>query len=83
MPSAGETDQASAPRLTWVSAEDIPDELDLVLAIGLAKTPRDRFQTGENLADALVGVAQGDLSKDVRKRGDTLLARLPWGASVK
>jgi len=64
-------------------AGDMSVDLDLVLAIGLAKTPRDRFQTAEALADALAGVARGELPEPVRKRGDHLLARLPWGASVK
>lgn len=52
--------------------------VDAFFAVALAKKPGDRFQTAEELADALEAALAGRLSKRVRERAATLLEALPW-----
>ena len=60
----------------------LPSDVDRVLAIGLAKDPRERFGFSLELARWFsAAVAQG-LDHDQRRRADDLIARYPWGASV-
>ncbi|MFO0756449.1 MAG: serine/threonine-protein kinase [Byssovorax sp.] len=59
----------------------LPSDVELVLAIGLAKQPSDRFQQIEELSSALRLAAQGELDDGTRRRGWTLLKRSPWGSS--
>jgi hypothetical protein len=56
----------------------IPEDLDLVLAIGLAKDPNDRFQTAEEFARAFRAAVRSELDATVRQRGRALLAKQPW-----
>jgi eukaryotic-like serine/threonine-protein kinase len=57
----------------------LPADVDRVLAIGLAKDPRDRFAFALELARWFsAAVAQG-LDLDQRRRADDLIARYPWG----
>ena len=58
---------------------DLPEDVDCVLAIGLAKEPDDRFSSGQELADALEAATRGALSPTLRDRAATLLANFPWG----
>jgi eukaryotic-like serine/threonine-protein kinase len=58
----------------------LPLEVDLVLAIALAKDPADRFDSASELAQALDAAARGRLDAALRARGERLVARLPWGA---
>jgi serine/threonine-protein kinase len=61
---------------------DVPVDVDRVLAIGLAKDPRERFAFALELARWFsAAVAQG-LDPDQRRRADDLIARYPWGASL-
>jgi serine/threonine-protein kinase len=64
------------PRPTRVAP--VPAELDLVLAIALAKSPDDRFDSASELANALEGAARGRLDANVRARAQRILAKLPW-----
>jgi serine/threonine-protein kinase len=60
----------------------LPSDIDRVLAIGLAKDPRERFGFALEFARWFsAAVAQG-LDPDQRRRADELIARYPWGTSV-
>lgn len=48
---------------------DIPIEVELVLAIALAKAPRERFDTVEEFAQAFADAAYGRLDEATRSRG--------------
>ncbi len=56
----------------------LPD-LDLFLAIALAKRPDKRFTSATELAAALAAAASRGLSAELRARGEILLLSLPWG----
>jgi serine/threonine-protein kinase len=56
----------------------LADDVDRVLAIGLAKRADDRFATAEELADALTAAVAGMLSEAVRARGEALVRRGAW-----
>jgi len=61
---------------------ELPSDVDRVLALGLAKDPRERFGFALELARWFsAAVAQG-LDHDQRRRADDLIARYPWGASL-
>ena len=57
---------------------DLPREIDHVLAIALAKNPKDRFDSGEAFADALEAAAAGKLDPKLRRRATKLLDAMPW-----
>ncbi len=59
---------------------NMPPDVDLVLALALAKAPEERFESGEELAQALDAAARGRLSPELRARASALLAKQPWGA---
>jgi serine/threonine-protein kinase len=61
----------------------IPIDVELVLAIGLAKRPEDRFEKAEELARHLREAFAGELDDKTRKRGWALLKAHPWGSSLK
>jgi eukaryotic-like serine/threonine-protein kinase len=52
----------------------LPRDVDRALAIGMAKDPADRFATALELAEALTAAASNKLARDIRDRGDALLA---------
>ena len=59
---------------------DVPPELDLVLAIGMAKNPAQRFATAAELAEALEGVFSGTLPEGVFERGRSLEHGGAWAS---
>jgi serine/threonine-protein kinase len=59
----------------------LPPDVDLVLAIAMAKDAADRFDSAAELAQSLDEGARGRLAAPLRARAERLLARLPWGAS--
>jgi serine/threonine protein kinase len=59
----------------------IPPDVELVLAIALAKRPQDRFATPAELLDALQSASQSRLPSALRRRAHALLAIIPWGTS--
>jgi serine/threonine-protein kinase len=62
---------------------ELPPSVDSVLAIGLAKSARDRFESAGELAVAL-SAALADGSDDwLERRAQALLATLPWGAAPR
>jgi len=54
-------------------------DIELVLAIGMAKRRDDRFDTVEAFAGALRAATQGHLDPEIQKRGWALIKRFPWG----
>lgn len=56
----------------------MPDDVDLVFAIALAKDPGERFASGAALADAFAAAAAGTLSPDLREQAARLLRVHPW-----
>lgn len=56
----------------------LPSDVDLVLAVALAKNPADRFESGGVLADALEVALAGRLLHDLSARALGLLTALPW-----
>ncbi|HSN28011.1 MAG TPA: serine/threonine-protein kinase [Kofleriaceae bacterium] len=57
----------------------VPGDIDRVLALGLAKDPRDRFQTATELANWLAAAVSDSLTSEQRRRADDLASRQPWG----
>jgi serine/threonine-protein kinase len=68
----------AAPRRPSDLASRLPHEVDLVLAIGLAKHPGDRFASAAELAGALEDALAGRLSPLVRARGFALVSGGAW-----
>jgi serine/threonine-protein kinase len=60
----------------------IPRDVDLVLAIALAKRRDDRFANAPEFADAFRRAARGKLPQTLRERGRALVDEYPWGKSV-
>lgn len=58
----------------------LPVDVELVLAVGLAKRPKDRFACVEDMAHALRQAAAGHLDDTVRSHGWALLRAFPWGS---
>jgi serine/threonine-protein kinase len=71
----------TAPRRPSDLVTSLPHEVDLVLAIGLAKTPADRFASAGELVDALAAALAGKLPLSVRHRGFTLVRAGAWAES--
>ena len=53
-------------------------EVDLILAIAMAKDVRDRFDVVAELADGLEKAARGRISSALRTRAERLIAQHPW-----
>lgn len=54
-------------------------DVDLALALGLAKAPAERIETAAAFYDALESASRGALSPALRQRGSQLVAAMPWG----
>ncbi len=59
----------------------LPVEMELVLAVGMAKDRKDRFVHAEEFAAALRLAENGNLDDSTRSRGWALLKEFPWGAT--
>ncbi|HJZ86161.1 MAG TPA: serine/threonine-protein kinase [Polyangia bacterium] len=57
----------------------IPDDVELVLAIGMAKQADDRFARAVDFAEALALAVEEQLPQGLRERGQDVLAGHPWG----
>jgi hypothetical protein len=58
---------------------DLPEEVDLVLAVAMAKAPSDRFDSAEELRVALEAASQGSVHPGIAARAQKLLEEKPWG----
>jgi hypothetical protein len=58
----------------------LPEDVDRVLMLALAKDRDDRFDSAAIFAAALADAARGQLDAALRSRADRLLARLGWGS---
>jgi len=61
----------------------LPPDVDLVLAIAMAKDPSDRFNSALEVAEALRSAWKGTLDPQHRVHSQTILAALPWGTSAR
>jgi eukaryotic-like serine/threonine-protein kinase len=61
----------------------LPPDVDLVLAIAMAKDPADRFNSALDVAAALRSAWKGTLDPQHRVHAQTVLAALPWGTSAR
>lgn len=59
---------------------ELPADIDLVLAIGMAQRPSDRFATAAEFAAALRDAVHRNLGPALRARGTTLERDSPWHA---
>ena len=59
----------------------LPEAVDDVLAIALAKDPEDRFKNATELAVALDTATRGRIDPVLSAHARGILAALPWGAS--
>jgi serine/threonine-protein kinase len=57
--------------------------LDSVLAVGLAKTARDRFESAGELAAAMGAAMAGRRDDWIDRRAQALLAHMPWGVAPR
>jgi serine/threonine-protein kinase len=62
--------------------DGVGGDVDAVLAIALAKRVEDRFSSAGELASALASALGGSLDRDLRRRGDAVIARHAWGRSL-
>jgi len=62
--------------------DDLSVDIDRVLALALAKSPLERFESAESMALAVSSAAKGSLSEALRQRADRLIKRDPWGSRV-
>jgi serine/threonine protein kinase len=64
-----------------IRARPMHRQIDLVLAIAMAKEPADRFDSGRQFADALEAARAGKLARPLISRAQRMLAELPWARS--
>jgi serine/threonine-protein kinase len=62
---------------------DLPTDVDLVLAIGLAKRPTQRFSSALELSDALFHAFAETLPQAIRDRGAALEREGAWASKVR
>jgi alpha-D-ribose 1-methylphosphonate 5-triphosphate diphosphatase PhnM len=61
---------------------EVHEDVELVLAIGLAKDAAHRWDSGAELADALAESINGKLRAEWRTHGRAVLAAHPWGTVI-
>jgi len=59
------------------------EDVERVLALGMAKDPNERFAGADELARALARAFSGELDPALRERADALIRRDPWGEPIK
>ncbi len=72
----------TAPRAPS-SLATLPADVDLALAIGLAKNPDDRFSSANDLVDAIAAALEGKLAHELRVRGQALVDGGAWVRRMK
>ncbi len=58
-------------------------QVEAVLAIGLAKSPDDRFATAGEFAAALAEAVANVLPEPLMERSEAILRRAPWGSWIR
>ena len=71
------------PRRPTELAPNLHADLDLVLAIGLAKRPTERFRAAADFAVALADALEGKLSPNLRSQGQALVRNDAWHANPR
>ena len=61
----------------------VPIDVELVLAIGLAKRRSERFSSADELAAAFRRAQRGELDDVTRARGWAILKQYPWGERLR
>lgn len=61
----------------------LPSEVDLVLAVGMAKRPVDRFARAKDFSRAFDAALAGKIEETLAARAEALLNQLPWGGRVR
>lgn len=56
----------------------LPSEVDLVLAVGMAKRPVDRFARAADFSRAFDAALAGKIDETLAARAEALLTQLPW-----
>ncbi len=59
--------------------EDLPPDVDLALAVALAKSPEDRYESAASFAEAFEAASRGMLPDHLRTRASVILDVTPWG----
>ena len=57
---------------------DVPESVDAVLRVALAKAPGDRFETAAALADAFEAAVDGEVAPSLEERAARLNDALAW-----
>ena len=70
------------PRQPTSVVKGIPSDLDLVMAIGMAKSADERFQSAGELSAAFAAATRRTLSPELRGRGQALIRKAPWGSML-
>ena len=60
----------------------LPDDVERVLLLGMAKDPKERIASAAEFAAGLRAAFEGGLDAAFRRRADALAARAPWGARL-
>jgi serine/threonine-protein kinase len=71
------------PQRPSLLVEDLPPDIDHVLAIALAKSPEDRFDSAPAFAAAMEAAARGALQDPLRTRAAVILGAMPWGHRLR
>jgi serine/threonine-protein kinase len=71
------------PKRPTEVAPNLRSDVDLVLAIGLARKPHERFGAAIDFAGALVDALDGRLSPELRARGEQLVRAGAWASTVR
>jgi len=58
----------------------VSEDVERVLALGMAKEPEERLDSARAFAEALKAAFAGSLDRRLANRADELLARMPWGS---
>ena len=64
-------------------AASIPRDVELVLAIALAKRPEARFPTSTSFATAMRLASQGALDQKMRTHGERIVRAAPWSKGAE
>jgi eukaryotic-like serine/threonine-protein kinase len=57
----------------------LPEDINLVLAISLAKNPADRFASAGEFAQAFEAASKGRIDPRLATRAHSILLNMPWG----